>query len=68
MFFRYFQTFDYENAVAQFAAAAELVPTNADFAANLKKATAVRAGDEAHDAPLKPAEEPIKLETTEEAA
>ena len=63
----YFQTFDYEKASLEFAAAAELVPGNVDFAANLKKAKAVAAGEEAHDAPMKSEEEPIVMQKESEA-
>ena len=64
----YYQTFDYEKAIGAFTAAAALAPKNEDFAANLKKASAVAAGDEAHDAPMAQAEEKIELKKDEATA
>jgi len=48
----HFQAFDYDAAVVAFAAAHDLVPDNVDFAANLKKASAVKAGTDTHDSPV----------------
>ena len=50
------------------AAAAALAPKNDDFAANLKKASAVAAGEEAHDAPMGAPEEKIELKKDEATA
>ena len=64
----YDQTFDYEKAISAFTAAAALAPKNDDFAANLKKASAVAAGEEAHDAPMSAPEEKIELKKDEATA
>ena len=64
----YYQTFDYEKAIGAFTAAAALAPKNEDFAANLKKASAVAAGEEAHDAPMGAPEEKIELKKDEATA
>lgn len=48
----YYQTYAYDDAIAAFGRALELAPDNVDFAANLKKATAVQAGDDKHDTPV----------------
>ena len=64
----YYQTFDYEKAISAFTAAAALAPKNDDFAANLKKASAVAAGEEAHDAPMSAPEEKIELKKDEATA
>ena len=64
----YYQTFDYEKAISAFTAASNLAPKNEDFAANLKKASAVAAGEEAHDAPMAAPEEKIELKKDEATA
>ena len=54
-----------KKAISAFTAAATLAPKNEDFAANLKKASAVAAGEEAHDAPMSAPEEKIELKKDE---
>ena len=64
----YYQTFHYEKAISAFEAAAQIAPKNEDFVANLAKARAVAAGEEAHDKPMAEAEEAIALKKDEATA